>query len=707
MTDSEGNEIGKLFVGGISQNTNNVSLRIYFAQFGEVEDAVVMMDNKTGRSRGFGYVKYRDPESVKIVLAAKPHWLDGKEIDAKQCNVKMKGRNRRSLKVFVGGISLDQDAVSIKAFFEKFGRVTDVNLMMDPNKQRHRGFAFIGFEEEIVVNRLINMHYLTMGNKQVEIKAMEPPNFGKKSGSSTMRHGSEFSELKESTARDATHSRLSSKQPSRNRNCQHINSLQFGATLDGNTYGMTGGQQQSFISNFVVDTSGQSQQERWTGEQYSSGLISFPGKLNPMPVIFTNSFLPISPTVYPGCQSYPYPILQPHFLHPGLLPAGEGVWSHGICAQQQILLPHTQSTVGPTKINSSSQTSPKILNSYSNLCDGSDCDQQKKSLSGTAGDDAHSKDDFGDSLNSFDQGLGVWCVNSARCLKACGTGTCISHNSTSGIPMHNQELSSSRHQTASEISDGESQKATILAKPSGDNFDHDETVSGIHDEGLTVMKEKSSDCFPEPGVSNTNPPGLSSSCTNWLLPRPQHYTSTWNFRTPIWSDMHLPPTGYGLPPSFIFQPTSTATFDPVTMEHAMGGFGYAFPLLSERQSYHDDGTVVNDHISNHLLPSNPTFISTVGSLRQRRHESPEVPSLIGMYQHPGSRHHDFLGRWMPQSSINISTTPEVGKKTTTDEFGGKEEIRGGGGGGESLCAAEKTSVAAGDHHANNFRSFRI
>ncbi|KAF8571886.1 hypothetical protein P879_02109 [Paragonimus westermani] len=183
MTDAEGNEIGKLFVGGLSQTTNNGSLRLYFSRFGEVDDAVVMMDNKTGRSRGFGYVKYRGPGSVNLALEAKPHILDGKEVDAKQCNVNMKGRNRRSLKIFVGGIGLEQDVESIKNYFRQFGRVTDVNLMMDSNKQRHRGFAFVGFEDESVVRRLISLHYVTMNNKQVEIKAMEPPNFGRKIGS--------------------------------------------------------------------------------------------------------------------------------------------------------------------------------------------------------------------------------------------------------------------------------------------------------------------------------------------------------------------------------------------------------------------------------------------------------------------------------------------------------------------------------------------
>uniref|UniRef100_A0A1I8HD64 RRM domain-containing protein n=1 Tax=Macrostomum lignano TaxID=282301 RepID=A0A1I8HD64_9PLAT len=105
-TDSAGNEIGKIFVGGLSQNTTNDTLRQYFSKYGEVEDAAVMMDNRTNRSRGFGYIRYKDPNIVDLVLnSATPHVIDGKEVDPKQCNVNMKGKNRRSLKIFVGGIA--------------------------------------------------------------------------------------------------------------------------------------------------------------------------------------------------------------------------------------------------------------------------------------------------------------------------------------------------------------------------------------------------------------------------------------------------------------------------------------------------------------------------------------------------------------------------------------------------------------------------
>lgn len=60
--------------------------------------------------------------------------------------------------------------------------MTDVNLLSNPGRPRHRGFAFVGFDDEEVVKRLIKMHFVNLHGKQVEIKPMEPPNTQKNFG---------------------------------------------------------------------------------------------------------------------------------------------------------------------------------------------------------------------------------------------------------------------------------------------------------------------------------------------------------------------------------------------------------------------------------------------------------------------------------------------------------------------------------------------
>ena len=64
---NDATEANKMFIGGLSWNTNDSMLYRHFSQFGEVVEHCVMRDAATQRSRGFGFVKFADPESVERV----------------------------------------------------------------------------------------------------------------------------------------------------------------------------------------------------------------------------------------------------------------------------------------------------------------------------------------------------------------------------------------------------------------------------------------------------------------------------------------------------------------------------------------------------------------------------------------------------------------------------------------------------------------
>lgn len=70
---------GKLFIGGISWDTNEERLREYFSTYGEVKEAVIMKDRTTGRARGFGFVVFIDPAVAEIVIKEK-HNIDGRMV---------------------------------------------------------------------------------------------------------------------------------------------------------------------------------------------------------------------------------------------------------------------------------------------------------------------------------------------------------------------------------------------------------------------------------------------------------------------------------------------------------------------------------------------------------------------------------------------------------------------------------------------------
>jgi len=48
----------KIFVGGLPYHTTDKSLRKFFETFGEIEEAVVITDRQTGKSRGYGFVSH-------------------------------------------------------------------------------------------------------------------------------------------------------------------------------------------------------------------------------------------------------------------------------------------------------------------------------------------------------------------------------------------------------------------------------------------------------------------------------------------------------------------------------------------------------------------------------------------------------------------------------------------------------------------------
>lgn len=73
----------RLFVGGLSWDTDDADLRTAFEAFGEVTDAVIVTDRDTGRSRGFGFVTMGDRRTAMKAVRG----LDGQELDGRTIKV--------------------------------------------------------------------------------------------------------------------------------------------------------------------------------------------------------------------------------------------------------------------------------------------------------------------------------------------------------------------------------------------------------------------------------------------------------------------------------------------------------------------------------------------------------------------------------------------------------------------------------------------
>ncbi|XP_076009876.1 RNA-binding protein 24b isoform X1 [Genypterus blacodes] len=69
----------KIFVGGLPYHTTDSSLRKYFEVFGDIEEAVVITDRQTGKSRGYGFVTMGDRASADRACKDPNPIIDGRK----------------------------------------------------------------------------------------------------------------------------------------------------------------------------------------------------------------------------------------------------------------------------------------------------------------------------------------------------------------------------------------------------------------------------------------------------------------------------------------------------------------------------------------------------------------------------------------------------------------------------------------------------
>jgi RNA recognition motif-containing protein len=73
----------KLYVGNMSYDTTEDSLRDLFAGVGEVESVNIVTDRMSGRPRGFGFVEMSTEEEAQAAISQ----LNGATLDDRQINV--------------------------------------------------------------------------------------------------------------------------------------------------------------------------------------------------------------------------------------------------------------------------------------------------------------------------------------------------------------------------------------------------------------------------------------------------------------------------------------------------------------------------------------------------------------------------------------------------------------------------------------------
>jgi hypothetical protein len=96
----------KIFVGGLPYHTTDASLRDFFEQFGDIEEAVVITDRQTGKSRGYGFVTMSNQAAAERACKDPNPIIDGRKANVNLAYLGAKPRVQTGESALLGAGSM-------------------------------------------------------------------------------------------------------------------------------------------------------------------------------------------------------------------------------------------------------------------------------------------------------------------------------------------------------------------------------------------------------------------------------------------------------------------------------------------------------------------------------------------------------------------------------------------------------------------------
>lgn len=159
-----------VFIKNLGEDFTEEQLKEKFSQYGEVTSCIIMHD-ENNKSRGFGFVCFKDPASAKAAVAEVHNTeINGKTVFAGRAmkkherqsmlNIAYAERRKERLErtkgvnLYVKNIHENWSNDKLRESFETFGAIASAVVMMDENG-RSRGFGFVCFQDQADATRAI------------------------------------------------------------------------------------------------------------------------------------------------------------------------------------------------------------------------------------------------------------------------------------------------------------------------------------------------------------------------------------------------------------------------------------------------------------------------------------------------------------------------------------------------------------------------
>lgn len=152
----EAKKYRKLFVGGLSREANEVSLKTYFEQWGKVIDCVIVRNPATGISKGFSFLVFKEAATLDEIQSSRPHIIDNRCVETRRAMPYYKNPSelRNIMEIYAGRFRKDITEEEICKVFSNYGSIQKMEWVIN-QAGKYTGFVFLCFDDIDSVDKCV------------------------------------------------------------------------------------------------------------------------------------------------------------------------------------------------------------------------------------------------------------------------------------------------------------------------------------------------------------------------------------------------------------------------------------------------------------------------------------------------------------------------------------------------------------------------
>lgn len=163
---NESEPMRKMFIGGIPKDATDEEIKEVFADCGEIDEVTVVRKEK--QAKIFGFILFKECDSVDEALKKRPFKIKGTELQVKRAVAKddqSDTAHYKTKKIFFANVAPDQTEEDVKKYLEarhppQFGKILEITLVKKRKEEGkdedpgHKGYGFIQCEHEDLADRI-------------------------------------------------------------------------------------------------------------------------------------------------------------------------------------------------------------------------------------------------------------------------------------------------------------------------------------------------------------------------------------------------------------------------------------------------------------------------------------------------------------------------------------------------------------------------